>query len=185
MVTGGALVALILALQPVSAAFNPVVTLVERAFGAITSGAAVALVAAQMVGGFVGAVVANLMFDLSAVDLSTHHRSGGGVLLGRGRRHARLARRHLRHRALGPLRSRRLRRRRLHPGRLLVHQLDVVRQPRRHHRPDVLQHLRRHRPGVGRAVRRDATRRRPARLRADPRALPEHRGSRCPRHRRP
>jgi glycerol uptake facilitator-like aquaporin len=81
VVTGGALVALILALQPVSAAFNPVVTLVERAFGAITTGAAVALVAAQLVGGFVGAVVANLMFDLDAVDLSTHHRSGGGVLL--------------------------------------------------------------------------------------------------------
>ena len=33
VITGGALVALILALQPVSAAFNPVVTLVERALG--------------------------------------------------------------------------------------------------------------------------------------------------------
>ena len=33
LVTGAALVALILALQPVSAAFNPVVTLVERALG--------------------------------------------------------------------------------------------------------------------------------------------------------
>ena len=33
VVTGAALVALILALQPVSAAFNPVVTLVERALG--------------------------------------------------------------------------------------------------------------------------------------------------------
>jgi arsenate reductase (thioredoxin) len=34
LATGAALVALILALQPVSAAFNPVVTLVERGFGA-------------------------------------------------------------------------------------------------------------------------------------------------------
>jgi glycerol uptake facilitator-like aquaporin len=35
LVTGAALVALILALQPVSAAFNPVVTLVELALGAL------------------------------------------------------------------------------------------------------------------------------------------------------
>jgi glycerol uptake facilitator-like aquaporin len=37
LVTGAALVALILALQPVSAAFNPVVTLVERALGMLTT----------------------------------------------------------------------------------------------------------------------------------------------------
>src|SRR5215210_7046012 len=37
LVTGAALVALILALQPVSAAFNPVVTLVERALGLVSS----------------------------------------------------------------------------------------------------------------------------------------------------
>ena len=36
LVTGAALIALILALQPVSAAFNPVVTLVERALGLVT-----------------------------------------------------------------------------------------------------------------------------------------------------
>ena len=35
LATGAALVALILALQPVSASFNPVVTLVERALGLI------------------------------------------------------------------------------------------------------------------------------------------------------
>ena len=82
VVTGAALVALILALQPVSAAFNPVVTLVERALGAVTTREAAALIAAQVAGGFVGAVVANLMFDRSAVSLSTHHRDGAGVLLG-------------------------------------------------------------------------------------------------------
>jgi len=82
IVTGGALVALILALQPVSAGFNPVVTLVERALGAVSSRDAAALIVAQFAGGFVGAVVANLMFDLSAVNLSTRHRDGGGVLLG-------------------------------------------------------------------------------------------------------
>jgi glycerol uptake facilitator-like aquaporin len=81
VVTAGALVALILALQPVSAAFNPVVTLVERALGALTTAETAVLVAAQVVGGAAGAVLANLMFGLHAVNLSTHHRSGGGVWL--------------------------------------------------------------------------------------------------------
>jgi glycerol uptake facilitator-like aquaporin len=74
LITGGALVALILTLQPVSAAFNPVVTLLERAFGAIGSRDAVALIAAQIAGGLLGTVVANLMFGLDAVTVSTHHR---------------------------------------------------------------------------------------------------------------
>lgn len=82
LATGAALVALILALQPVSAAFNPVVTLVERALGQVSTREAGALVVAQITGGFAGAVVANLMFDLDAVALSDHHRSGAGVLLG-------------------------------------------------------------------------------------------------------
>jgi glycerol uptake facilitator-like aquaporin len=82
VVTGGALVALILALQPVSAAFNPVVTLVERALGAVTSRDAAALIVAQVAGGILGSVVANLMFRLPAVNVSTHHRTGGGIWLG-------------------------------------------------------------------------------------------------------
>jgi glycerol uptake facilitator-like aquaporin len=80
--TGAALVALIVALQPVSAAFNPVVTLVEYALGAFSAAMAGALVAAQVVGGVVGAVVANLMFGLDAVSFSTTVRSGGPVWLG-------------------------------------------------------------------------------------------------------
>ena len=79
--TGAALVALILALQPVSAAFNPVVTLVERALGLVDSVTAAALVGAQLVGGCLGAVVANLMFGLGAVSFATTERGGGGVLL--------------------------------------------------------------------------------------------------------
>jgi glycerol uptake facilitator-like aquaporin len=71
---------LILALQPVSAAFNPVVTLVERALGVIKTIDAVALVAAQIVGGSLGAMGANVMFGRAAVSISTHHRGGGGVL---------------------------------------------------------------------------------------------------------
>jgi glycerol uptake facilitator-like aquaporin len=82
LITGAALIALILALQPVSASFNPVVTVVERALGAITTREATCLVAAQVVGGSLGTVLANLMFDLDAVELSTRDRSGGGIWLG-------------------------------------------------------------------------------------------------------
>ena len=82
LVTGAALVALILALQPVSAAFNPVVTLVERALGLVTTRDVAVLIPAQVVGGVLGAVVANLMFDLDAVSISTHERSGSALWLG-------------------------------------------------------------------------------------------------------
>jgi len=82
LATGAVLVALILALQPVSASFNPVVTLVERVLGRVTTVTAAALVVAQLAGGVLGAVVANLMFDLDAVSVSGHHRSGSGLLLG-------------------------------------------------------------------------------------------------------
>lgn len=76
--TGAVLVALILALQPVSAAFNPVVTLIEAVLGELRIGSAAALIAAQLVGGFVGALAANVMFELPAVELSTHDRGGAG-----------------------------------------------------------------------------------------------------------
>ncbi|MEJ7831539.1 MAG: aquaporin [Nocardioides sp.] len=81
LITGAVLVALILTLQPVSAAFNPVVTLVEVALGLLGVAQAAVLIAAQVVGGVVGAVVANLMFDLDAVTLATQDRTGGGVWL--------------------------------------------------------------------------------------------------------
>jgi glycerol uptake facilitator-like aquaporin len=80
--TGAVLVALILALQPVSASFNPVVTLIERALGRIGSATAAVLVLAQFVGGLLGAVVANLMFDLAPVTLAGHHRDSSGHLVG-------------------------------------------------------------------------------------------------------
>src|SRR3954463_5851914 len=57
LATGAVLVALILALAPVSAAFNPVVTLAQRAFGAITTAAAAMFIAAQVVGCCVGVMV--------------------------------------------------------------------------------------------------------------------------------
>lgn len=82
VITGAALVALILALGPVSAAFNPVVTVVERALGAITSNEALTFIGAQVAGCSLGVVVANLMYELPAVNVSSHVRDGGGVWLG-------------------------------------------------------------------------------------------------------
>lgn len=80
-VTGAALVALILALGPVSAAFNPIVTLVERALGAIDSRTAALLAGAQVAGCSLGVVVANLMYDLPAVEVSDRERTGADLLL--------------------------------------------------------------------------------------------------------
>lgn len=76
LITGAALVALILALQPVSAAFNPVVTLVERVLGLVSNRDAATLIVAQLTGGSLGAIVANLMFDLDAVSLAATERTG-------------------------------------------------------------------------------------------------------------
>jgi len=81
--TAGGLVALILAFGSVSGAhFNPVVTLAERLFGGMTTRDAGAYVAAQVAGACLGAIVANVMFDLDPVLLSTNARSSGGLWLG-------------------------------------------------------------------------------------------------------
>jgi glycerol uptake facilitator-like aquaporin len=81
LATGAVLVALIIALQPVSAAFNPVVTLAERWLGVISWRESGALIGAQIAGGILGTVLANLMFDLPAVTISTHQRAGAGLWL--------------------------------------------------------------------------------------------------------
>ena len=80
--TAAALVAVILAVGPVSGAhLNPVVTVVDRVLGGLSSGDAVAYVVAQVAGGVTGAVVANLMFSEPAVAWSGTARSGGGLWL--------------------------------------------------------------------------------------------------------
>jgi glycerol uptake facilitator-like aquaporin len=81
--TGAALVALILALGPISGAhFNPVVTLADRILGGTSTRDTVVYIIAQVIGACVGASVANLMFDLPAVTISTHTRSSSGSWLG-------------------------------------------------------------------------------------------------------
>lgn len=81
--TGAGLVALILAFGSVSGAhFNPVVSLVDRILGGLTSAEAAVYTVAQIVGACLGCTVANLMFDLNAVTISTHTRSSSGLWLG-------------------------------------------------------------------------------------------------------
>jgi arsenate reductase len=85
IVTGAGLVALILAFGPVSGGhFNPLVTLVDRVIGGVTGRQVAVYLPAQLVGGIVGAVFANVMFGLHAVTISTRHRSGGGLWLSEG-----------------------------------------------------------------------------------------------------
>ncbi len=80
--TGAALVALILILGAVSGAhFNPAVTLVARVHGTISTTETGIHIVAQIIGGCAGAVIANLMFDLPAIDFSTQARSSGALWL--------------------------------------------------------------------------------------------------------
>lgn len=80
--TAGALVGLILMFGAVSGAhFNPVVTLVDRLLGTITTRDATLYAIAQTIGGCAGAVVANLMFELPAVEWSTRDRSSAALWL--------------------------------------------------------------------------------------------------------
>jgi arsenate reductase len=61
--------------------FNPVVTLIDRGFGAISTRDAGLYIAAQIIGGCLGAIVANLMFSLPAIDWSTKQRSSAALWL--------------------------------------------------------------------------------------------------------
>ncbi|MEX2587352.1 MAG: MIP/aquaporin family protein [Actinomycetota bacterium] len=74
--TAAALVAIILALGPVSGAhINPVVTLADRFLGGISTRESAGYMASQVAGGGFGAVVANLMFGLAPIEASTTVRS--------------------------------------------------------------------------------------------------------------
>jgi glycerol uptake facilitator-like aquaporin len=80
--TGAALVGLILIFGAVSGAhFNPAVTLVARVHGLIDTPNAVLHIAAQIVGGCAGAILASIMFELPAFEVSTQARSSGALWL--------------------------------------------------------------------------------------------------------
>jgi len=80
--TGGALIGLILMFGAVSGAhFNPVVTLVDRGLGSISTRDAGLYIAAQTIGACAGTILANVMFALPAIERSTHVRSSGPLWL--------------------------------------------------------------------------------------------------------
>lgn len=80
LATGAALAALILAFGSVSGAhFNPVVSITDAVFGGISARVAALYCTVQVLGAICGVVVANLMFELSAISMSTKDRIGTGT----------------------------------------------------------------------------------------------------------
>ena len=80
--TAGALVALILMFGAVSGAhFNPIVTLVDKFTGTVKWKDTGVYIIAQTIGACVGAVIANLMFELPAIEFSTKDRSSPALWL--------------------------------------------------------------------------------------------------------
>jgi len=74
------LAAIILAFGPVSGAhFNPVITLADRLLGGMETPLAAGYVVAQFSSAGLGVVVANLMFSLPALEVSTKSRNAPGV----------------------------------------------------------------------------------------------------------
>jgi arsenate reductase len=74
--TAAGLFAIILMFGPVSGGhFNPVVSFVDAAFGGLSWRDAAAYLPVQVAGCIGGAVIANLMFALPAVSISTKHRA--------------------------------------------------------------------------------------------------------------
>jgi len=74
--TAAGLYALILVFGPISGGhFNPVVTLVDATLGGLPWRAAAVYIPAQVTGCITGAVLANVMFDLAPISISTTDRA--------------------------------------------------------------------------------------------------------------
>lgn len=81
--TVGALIALIMMFGPISGAhFNPVVTIADCVLNRRKFSDVLPYFMAQTLGGTIGALIANLMFDLDPLGPSTKIRDGGGIWLG-------------------------------------------------------------------------------------------------------
>ena len=173
--TATGLFAIILMFGPISGGhFNPVVSFVDAAFGGLKWKDAAAYLPFQVLGCISGAIVANIMFSEAAISISTKHRATGPHWLSEVVATIGLI---LVIFALGTIRTvppRPGRRRRLHRGRLLLHQLDQLCQPGHHRRAHVLQHLRRHCAFFGPEFHLGPDRRRRRGLRVDQGAVPGH-----------
>lgn len=83
--TVGILVAIILAFADTSGAhFNPAVTLTDFALGGIGTKRLGAYITAQVTGGILGVVCANVMFDLDPINVSTKDRSSANLWFAEG-----------------------------------------------------------------------------------------------------
>jgi arsenate reductase len=83
--TAATLGALIVTFGMISGAhFNPAVTVACRLLGRINTRTTIGFVSAQLVGGAVGVVTANVMFARPAVEWSATGRSGAGLALAEG-----------------------------------------------------------------------------------------------------
>lgn len=81
--TGAGLVFLIYGFGNISGAhFNPAVTLTETASRKMSWAACAGYIGMQIIGAIAGVVIANLMFDLPAVNISAKVRTGPGQFLG-------------------------------------------------------------------------------------------------------
>jgi glycerol uptake facilitator-like aquaporin len=78
-----ALALLILIIAPISGAhFNPAVSLIQVIRHEMNGLEFIAFISAQITGAITGAIIANVMFDLSAFQISTNERVTTGTLLG-------------------------------------------------------------------------------------------------------
>ena len=81
--TAGVLYAIILMFGPVSGAhFNPAVTIADATLGSRPWRDVGPYILSQIAGGAVGVIVANLMFELDAVNVSEKVRDGSGQYIG-------------------------------------------------------------------------------------------------------
>jgi glycerol uptake facilitator-like aquaporin len=78
-----ALALLILVIAPISGAhFNPAVSLVQVLRREMNAVEFLTFVTAQIAGAITGAIIANVMFDLQAIQISTNERVSTGTLIG-------------------------------------------------------------------------------------------------------
>ncbi len=80
--TGAALWLLITLFAPISGAhFNPVVTGISLYRKELSAQSAAAFIVAQVLGAIAGAITSNILFERSAIDISSKNRDGGHLLL--------------------------------------------------------------------------------------------------------
>lgn len=143
--TAAALVVLVTVFGPISGAhFNPVVTLAAWLQREVQPAAALLYVAAQVVGALIGTAAAHLMFDLPVAQLSLHVRRR---TMARGSNRDSGSAASDRHSWEAPALDGASPCRALHRCRLLVHVVDVIRQPGSDLGAGLHQHLLGHRSG--------------------------------------